>query len=70
LTSPQAIRIYFPSENPKIVPIFGGGSKPPPYNKRCDKLKFEAFTGRVYKINVDLSTFYENSTAGREKKQL
>jgi hypothetical protein len=32
----------FPSENPKIVPIFGGGSKPPPYNKQNTKLKFEA----------------------------
>jgi hypothetical protein len=29
---PQAQYDYFPSENPKNVPFFGGGSKPPPYN--------------------------------------
>ena len=34
LTSPQATKHYEPSEIPKIVPIFGGGSKPPPYNDR------------------------------------
>jgi hypothetical protein len=30
ITSPQAIIVYFPSGNPKLVPIFGGRGTAPP----------------------------------------
>jgi hypothetical protein len=46
---PQAQCGYFPLENPKNVPFFGGGSKPPPYNvswQQSDKLQFIGFSVR------------------------
>ena len=32
---------YFPTENPKIVPIFGGASRRPHPTGLCDKLQFD-----------------------------
>ena len=45
---------YFPTENPKIVPIFGGASGRPPPTGLCNKLQFIVLVRSemmVWKIN-------------------